>query len=562
MKKRILSILMAVVLMVSALPVMGVSAKKGQVFMDINPDTWYGPYVYPLSEQGIVNGMDDTHFKGRNNLTRAEFLILLGNSVMNKPEFSKYTDLHLCPDADDSNGRPMWYAAYLNWAAQEGIIPAGERFRPREAILRYEAVELTYTVHKAYSSAIPLTPIKEALDFADSADIPESTLEALAACSSAGVISGDTEGRFLPNKTLNRGEGSRMMCSMLGIEPWDKSQIPTPPKFEAPKTGSAYGATYVEFDPQYFTPKVVLAKGKLDTTAPGSSIVSGQNAYIAVNGTTFDDNSSTKDVNGTIVSGGQVVRDLSTPDGQTNKPSFVIDTNGRASIQWMDITQTVKLTKDGKTYKAIENIGHNLRIGDNNSTRMIYTKEFGSTIPGKVRYALEVDKNNKVTKVYKNSTSNVPIPSSGYVLFERKERGWDNDDVFKYAEVGDIIDRQIVYKGSSVQNIQTSISCGPTILKNGAVYGNSSTYAQEGFDSSSNVVGGGTHMLIGVKPDGKVVIACASGSQRQMGQIMKNLGCKDAMNLDGGGSTYLNCNGRQMASPGRQLTNMLIFVKK
>ena len=69
-------------------------------------------------------------------------------------------------------------------------------------------------------------------------------------------------------------------------------------------------------------------------------------------------------------------------------------------------------------------------------------------------------------------------------------------------------------------------------------------------------------MLIGVKPDGKVVIACASGSQRQMGQIMKNLGCKDAMNLDGGGSTYLNCNGRQMASPGRQLTNMLIFVKK
>ena len=68
MKKRILSMLMAVVLMVSALPVMGVSAKKGQVFMDINPDTWYGPYVYPLSEQGIVNGMDDTHFKGRNNL--------------------------------------------------------------------------------------------------------------------------------------------------------------------------------------------------------------------------------------------------------------------------------------------------------------------------------------------------------------------------------------------------------------------------------------------------------------------------------------------------------------
>jgi exopolysaccharide biosynthesis protein len=43
---------------------------------------------------------------------------------------------------------------------------------------------------------------------------------------------------------------------------------------------------------------------------------------------------------------------------------------------------------------------------------------------------------------------------------------------------------------------------------------------------------------------------------------MKKLGCKDAMNLDGGASTYLNCNGKQIASPGRLLTNMLVFTKK
>ena len=173
-----------------------------------------------------------------------------------------------------------------------------------------------------------------------------------------------------------------------------------------------------------------------------------------------------------------------------------------------------------------------------------------------------MDNNNQVTKTYTKSTNNVPIPSSGYVLCERMERGWDNDDIFKNAKVGDTITREITYKGSSVQDIQTAISCGPTVLKNGAVYGNSTTYAQEGFTADSHVVGSGSHILIGVKPNGRVVIASASGSQRQMGEIMKNLGCKDAMNLDGGASTYLNCNGRQLASPGRELTNMLVFSRK
>ena len=560
MKKRILSLLMAVVMLAAALPAMSASAKKGQIFHDINPDTWYAKFVYPLSEEHIVNGTDDTHYKGMKNLTRSEFLILLANSVKDKSEFDAYKDLHLCPDADDSKGQPMWYSGYLNWAVQEGIISGSEKYRPREDILRWEAVELTYAVHKAHPEAIALAPVQEPVDFADRADIPESTMEALNACSSAGVITGDAEGRFLPKKTLNRGEGATMMCKMLAIEPWDQSRIPTPPKFEAPKTGSAYGATYVEFDPQYFTPKIALASGTLDKNASPSSILKGQNAYIAVNGTTF--NTGSLDTYGSFVSGGKVVRDLSTPANQTHKPSFVVDTNGKASIQWMDITQNIGLTKDDKTYKTIKDVTQNLKMSDTSTVRMIYTRAFGSKIPGKVRYALVMDDNNKVTKVYRDTTSNVPIPSTGYVLCARVERKYDNDDIFKFAEIGDTIDREIIYKESNVQNIQTSISCGPTILKDGKVISSLSAYNKEGFDSSSNVVGSGSHILIGVKSNGRVVIASASGSQGEMGQIMKKLGCKDAMNLDGGASTYLNCNGKQIASPGRLLTNMLVFTKK
>ena len=65
-----------------------------------------------------------------------------------------------------------------------------------------------------------------------------------------------------------------------------------------------------------------------------------------------------------------------------------------------------------------------------------------------------------------------------------------------------------------------------------------------------------------VKADGKAVIAYASGSQQSMGNIMKSLGCTSAINVDGGASTYLSCNGKTFITPGRNLTNMLVFTKK
>ena len=96
------------------------------------------------------------------------------------------------------------------------------------------------------------------------------------------------------------------------------------------------------------------------------------------------------------------------------------------------------------------------------------------------------------------------------------------------------------------------------MLKKGAIFTN---YASEG-NYDDHVLGSGTHMLIGVKADGKAVIAYASGSQQSMGNIMKSLGCTSAINVDGGASTYLSCNGKTFITPGRNLTNMLVFTKK
>lgn len=555
MKKRVLSLIMAVVMLVSLLPTTGALAKKGQVFHDIKQDDWFAQWVYPLSDRDIVSGKDSTHFAPYDTLLRAEFLTLLVKTV--RPDFdsimAEYKELHLCPDAD-KDGKSQWYSGYINWAVKEGVIPEGENFRPEDKMLRHEAVELTYAMHNAHPEAIPLTPIETELPtFVDQADIPESTGDALKACCLADVINGDTAGRFNPLKALQRSESSTMVCKMMGLSSYDKSQIPVPPKaFEAPKVGTAYGATYVDFDPECFNAKVLMANNKFGSSAAPSSILKGQNAYIAVNGAFFN-HQSNNSIGGSIVRNGKPLRILLPEGSAKHEASFVIDKNGKASIQSMNIKYEVdRVGQDGETRSAGVVFLNQVPTGAN---RTIITREYASSI--KARYALEVNDKDVITKVYKNAAT-VTVPTSGYIIYSAKEREQWSDRFYTEAQVGDKIDCKIEYKGSNVQNVQTLLSCGPTVLKNGQIFTN---YTSEGtFDS--HVLGSGVHMLIGVKSNGRVVIACASGSQRTMGDIMKKLGCQSAINLDGGASTYLNVNGKQLKSPSRNLTNMLIFVKK
>jgi exopolysaccharide biosynthesis protein len=60
-----------------------------------------------------------------------------------------------------------------------------------------------------------------------------------------------------------------------------------------------------------------------------------------------------------------------------------------------------------------------------------------------------------------------------------------------------------------------------------------------------------------------VIVSTSSASVQQMRELMLQLGCVDAVNLDGGGSTALAYQGKILRSPGRQLTTTLqIFVNK
>jgi exopolysaccharide biosynthesis protein len=68
---------------------------------------------------------------------------------------------------------------------------------------------------------------------------------------------------------------------------------------------------------------------------------------------------------------------------------------------------------------------------------------------------------------------------------------------------------------------------------------------------------------VGTLADGKLVIVSTSAASiQQMRELMLQLGCTDAINLDGGASTALAYQGQIVRNAGRQLTTTLqVFVK-
>jgi hypothetical protein len=102
---------------------------------------------------------------------------------------------------------------------------------------------------------------------------------------------------------------------------------------------------------------------------------------------------------------------------------------------------------------------------------------------------------------------------------------------------------------------ETVIACGPRLLTGGKITLNPQG---EGF-RDPRIMGAATRSAIGVTDENILFFACIPGgvTLNQLAEIMRNLGCIDAMNLDGGASTALYYRGKYIIPAGRQLTNII-----
>ncbi len=91
-------------------------AKKA--FKDVQPGSWYEPFVLDAAAKGYVKGYQDGSFKPNQAVTRAE-AIKMTLTVLGIPSAGLSADLSLYTDISNSD----WFAPYLRTALANGILP-------------------------------------------------------------------------------------------------------------------------------------------------------------------------------------------------------------------------------------------------------------------------------------------------------------------------------------------------------------------------------------------------------------------------------------------------------
>ena len=153
------------------------------------------------------------------------------------------------------------------------------------------------------------------------------------------------------------------------------------------------------------------------------------------------------------------------------------------------------------------------------------------------------------------------INSSDYAFYKSSSDKWLNKGALSWGDTG-----LATFNGSSAKfykkssdygggSVTAGISNYPSLLHGGDVVINSDklTSYQKDVKGARGAIGvGDSNLYLAIISNATVVDAA---------YVMKALGAKDALNLDGGGSSALYLNGSYLVGPGRSLPNAIVLVK-
>lgn len=539
-KKRFLAALLTAAVLYSGIYVPARAAS----FQDVVENSWYAAYVYDLVQQGVISGTSPTSFSPEKKLTRGAFVTMLANTVLSKEELQEYNFQGRFKDVTPKH----WSNRFVNWAAENGIVSGFENktFLPDKAVSRQDMAVMT--VNFANAMGRKMQELNSPAAFADSGSIAKYAASSVRLCQQAGVINGYKEDNtFRPNGVATRAEAAALYSNFLkNCKPGSVSII------RKRVNGTAIKA--VEFDPSSYTANLALGRDLVDGAEAPSSLVKRTGAVIAVNAAFF--NMSSYMPVATLIKEGRVVTvsDKFAP----HKSAFSMDSSGKFSIENFAVSHTVTLHQGEAEDIVLEKVMFNTwPSNEKDATRILFTRDWGHTLCFPAKDAVTLDENGVILSI--SHDKDVEIPEKGYVLAQRSRRQYEGK-FFDSCQVGDTLDIQRLYDGASTQDLTLSIGAGPRIVKDGAVYGNLSSYQAEGYYDANITTYSALRMCIGIKPDGRLLILSANTTLAQLSQIMVAMGCRDAINFDGGGSANLYADGFWVVGPqSRALNNMLYF---
>lgn len=210
--------------------------------------------------------------------------------------------------------------------------------------------------------------------------------------------------------------------------------------------------------------------------------------------------------------------------------------------------------------KAMTVYGEEIKINNVNQPRMlasyniIYSEKWGKIAPPTPQYGLQVAISEG--KIINVSTDRLEIPAKGFVMVGPAKE-------LSKLKVNDPV--EITFSTSpDWSGIDHAISGGPYLVKEGQVYIDA---RDQKFGS---ITGRNPRTAIGYTQDNKLLMVTIDGRQKnsvgatlnELARVMKEFGCYNAMNLDGGSSTQMivlnRIVNRPLSTGGNHVSNGLI----
>lgn len=287
----------------------------------------------------------------------------------------------------------------------------------------------------------------------------------------------------------------------------------------------------------------VLASDKLGRKSTISTIAKKNNSIVAINGTFFKPTTGVP--LGTLM---------------INKKMYTGPIYNRVAMGIFDNGYDMARIQLNANLKAF---GKNLKVDNINQPRtlsthvIVYTPEWGSMAPISPQYGTQIAvADNKVINV---STSAQPIPENGFVVVGPAQK------LNEFSKVKDVnLEISTIPNWDNVNHI---ISGGPYLVKDAQVYVDMT-------EQKLGAIGGrNPRSAVGYTAGGNLIIVAVDGREEasvgltltELARFMQSIGCVNAMNLDGGGSTVLYVNGKVVNNPkvqgGIALSNALTLNK-
>lgn len=299
------------------------------------------------------------------------------------------------------------------------------------------------------------------------------------------------------------------------------------------------------------TPVTVgLAKGQVGSTEDFAAIIRRYGAEAAINGAFFEAYGGPPDPYGTLIANNVAMH----KGGNGTTIGFKKDGTAIMDELRISITGTV-LSPEGSSKGWYATFMNRTPLAGS-STSIMFTPARGSKVGFSGGIAVTIDEG----KVVRNEVNaNAAIPKNGYVLIFT---GTEKSSADRFT-VGSEVNLTISYKnaeGESLpawEEVVTAVGAGPRLVKDSKVALNA---AAEGFNDAKILTSSAARSGIAILQDGSIMLATVPGAtMKQWADIMKALGAKQAMNLDGGASSALYGGGKVLTNAGRQLSNTLVF---